>query len=98
MLLLTLREWIGATRDSRLFPHVMSDKTIGMVTRLSLGKAILLLNYYEIAYRKRYKDVDICFSLLSVSEIEDLTDMCVEMARLSVVEDLTSTLPEISTK
>ena len=87
MQLLTVRKWLGPSREG--------DRSIerrvrltGFVTRLELGEALNRLSLHERAYRREYPSMACEFELIGVCGIQDLTPGQIEAGRLTVIEDL----------
>jgi hypothetical protein len=51
------------------------------------------MRQYETDYRVKYPSMCVEFSVLSVSQIEELSDEEIEMARMEKVEDLKISFP-----
>lgn len=87
MLLLTVREWVGPTREAKIQtkPHV---QLVGMATRLPLGAAIEAIHAYESAYKARFFAMAVEFNVVAVAAIEDLTDDQLAHGRIELIENL----------
>jgi hypothetical protein len=88
MLLLTVSEWIGPGR-AHPSPGSVEERTrtIAFATRLTLAAAINELAAYAFIYNRQY-DLAVNFSLISVSEIEDLSDASLSLANVQLIESL----------
>lgn len=88
MLLLTVEEWVGPTRDAKN-PIPERTRLRGWVTHHALPSAIMTLRAYEAGYNARHLDAGIAVNmrLLSVAQIVDLSPVEIAAARLELVED-----------
>ena len=93
MLLITMHEWLGPSREMMCRADALShskevkERAASFVTSLSLGEALLRIKGYERAYNERYRSVKaVNFTLQGVTEIPPLTDEQIEAANLEVVE------------
>lgn len=91
MLLLTVQEWL-AFEDDNGDVKVHHDKLKGFVTRLPLKTAIEKLSDYQKNYPKVFIFAKLSFSLIQVSEIEDLEETHMYNMRLELIEDLENVL------
>ena len=90
MLLLTLNEWNGPGRrypPGRTDVDLVTQRTIGMVTRLSLKEAIDRLSDYRNAYNAHFR-LAVEFRLLGVATIDNLDPGRIDAAGLTMVENL----------
>ena len=88
MLLLTVEEWIGPTRDAK---NPMPERTRlrGWVTCHALPSAIMTLRAYEDGFnaRRRHAGIAINMRLLCVAQIDDLSPVEIAAARLELIEN-----------
>lgn len=90
MLLITMREWLGPGRRMSTEENLKWKEKVrhsGFVTRLPLGEAIERIKQYSDAYKARYP-LAVEFELISVSEIDYLTDEQIEISGAVFVEKL----------
>lgn len=86
MLLLTVREWLGPSRNAdRPRSPVVHDELRGFVTRVPLTDALRRLRALEVDYNFRHRNIAVNLSVVSVTAIEDLSDTAIVEGRL---EDL----------
>lgn len=102
MLLLTVREWFGPSREGAATaaaqgrPVPASEvKHRGFVTNKPLGQAIQYLSMHEDAYCSYFTATAIELALLQVSVIDDLNDYEIELARMRLVESLPLTVEQM---
>lgn len=90
MLLLTLHSWFGPSRDCPPDKrHIMDvhERYEGWVTRKSLGDALLEMRERKWEYQKRYGSLTASeHRLISVVEIDDLTDDEIEAGGLYLID------------
>ena len=88
MILMHYKVWFGPSKNN---PHPEITQTMidvrTYVSRLPLGQAVRLVKDYENAYNRKYSDVTaIDLTLLTVSQIDDLTDDEIGMITSELVE------------
>lgn len=92
MLLITMHEWHGPSQQqiARAEPRPKVETRLrGFVTRLPLGAALLRIRDYEEAFRQRFQGISaLNYDLISVSQIDDLTDEQIDASRAAYVEKL----------
>ncbi len=93
MLLLTVREWLGPSRNAADPLSPVRERLVGMVTRRSFASAVRALREYEEAYKERYSQLAVEFSVVGVSEMsvsvaDSMTEGAIALARIEDIDDL----------
>lgn len=90
MLLLTVNEWLGPgnrmTQEERN-TTLVKTRQIAFATHMTLSKAIEKIYNYQTNYNAYYP-IAVEFTLLHVTEIDDLTMDQLRMVRIEYVEEL----------
>lgn len=95
MLLITLNEWLGPSREAGAPKLVPIERQVAFATRLPLKEALWCVRNYQVAYNvKFHPGLEVNYRLLSVSTIENFEDdrnifelLGVSMAEALSVED-----------
>lgn len=88
MIMLTLNEWTGPSRDATV-KRDEANRTMAMVTSMPINDAILRIKSYERAFKRKYSQSAVNFTLLAIATVPDDTN-CELLADLGVeiVEEL----------
>ena len=95
MLLITMNEWLGPGRrmtEEKKDKINILERHMSFATRMNLGDAIEQIYKYQEAYNKHYL-LSVEYRLLSVIEIDELSNQQLSMCEVDIVEDL-KTRPE----
>lgn len=96
MLLLSVREWFATTKKGDLRPTMDSNEIESYVTYLPLAEAIEHLRSYQYAWREKSKGkMTTDYTLLSVTEIDELSLDLMNFMRITYIDDLPTSVEEL---
>lgn len=99
MLLITVSEWLGPNRNVMDNPDEFGEpiepiiSLQGYVTKLPMNYALERLEVYRRAYDSWSKCLALCFTVVYINRIEEISPTNIENMSLLSIEDLPS-LPE----
>ncbi len=95
MLMLTMREWFGASiegyesRRTTGLPFAAAQVRLrGFITGMSLGDALRRIRQYEETFNGMHADHHVEFELLQVVDIPELSPDEIELSRATYIESM----------
>ena len=91
MLLITVKEWIGpqkylAESVRQKLPET-EEQIIGFCTRMKINDALKHLHEYQEAFRERERFICVEFSVIAISEVDDIDDGLINGLGMRLIED-----------
>jgi len=91
MLLITVKEWIGPQKHlaesvRQKLPET-EEQIIGFCTRMKINDALKHLHEYQEAFRERERFICVEFSVIAISEVDDIDDGLINGLGMRLIED-----------
>jgi len=92
MILITVKEWIGPQKHlaeslRQKLPEP-DEQIIGFCTRMKINDALKHLHEYQEAFRERERFICAEFSVIAISEVDDIDDHLLPKLGMLLIEDL----------